>query len=66
MRVKEVIEIQTETYLEEQYILDKFPEAVWVSGVRNYATFYLPKSREKVVSKVLKEWDELYNKNGKG
>lgn len=63
MKMKSVIEIEVDSYTEEQYILEKFPEAVWISpaGVGAGGTrFYLPDNegyRTDVETAIL-EWEE--------
>jgi hypothetical protein len=62
MLSRKVFEIQAETYLEEQYIMSKLPEAVWIPSVRGaFATFYVPESKAKIVEKVLNEWKVKQN-----
>ena len=62
MLSRKVFEIQAETYLEEQHLLTKFPESVWIPGVRGaFATFYIPESKTKLVEHVLKEWTTKRN-----
>ncbi|MHA1700709.1 MAG: hypothetical protein ACTSWK_00430 [Promethearchaeota archaeon] len=55
MKVKRVIEIKTENYLEEAYILENFPQAVWFSCPGN-TMFYLPEYLEdEINTAILKE-----------
>ena len=35
MKAKKVIEIQAENYIEEQLLMEAFPEAIWFTGVGN-------------------------------
>lgn len=57
MLSRKMFEIQAETYLEEQYLLTKFPESIWIPGVRGaFATFYIPETKAKVVEHALNEW----------
>jgi hypothetical protein len=57
MLSRKVFEIQAETYLEEQYLLTRFPESVWIPGVRGaFATFYIPESKTKLVENAINEW----------
>ena len=59
MLKRKVIEIQAQTYMEEQFLLSRFPDAVWMTGVKSdFGTFYVPESKEKVVEKALLEWSE--------
>jgi len=58
MKAKKVIELVTETYSEQQFILSRFPEAYWNVTGKNRTIFYLPVSKEDLVEKTLKEWNE--------
>lgn len=63
MKMRKVIEIEVDSYNEEQYILEKFPEAVWISpaGVSGGGTrFFLPESEEYgiEVEEAITEWEE--------
>ena len=56
---RKVIELQAQSYIEEQFIMSKFPDAVWTSGVRGqFATFYIPESKEKLVEKCIIDFRE--------
>lgn len=59
MKMKSVIQITTEGNIEDQYILEKFPEAVWVS-FRGGTNFYLPDGEEyrTEVEVAILEWEE--------
>jgi hypothetical protein len=62
MMTRKMVEIQAETYLEEQYILSRFPDSVWVPGVRGaFATFYIPETKAKIIDNALKEWTVKQN-----
>ncbi len=52
MKVRNVIEIKTEDYIEEQFILEKFPEALWFNYTGNIM-FYLPNYLEDEVNKAV-------------
>ena len=60
MQAKKVIEIQAESYIEEQLLMDAFPEAVWFGGVGN-TRFYLPYNRKEDVQKKIREWRDERN-----
>jgi len=64
MKHKLVIEIITESYEEEQYILMKFPDAWWYSGNSKggNTVFYLPASSEEIVQEVITKWKEMKSK----
>jgi hypothetical protein len=57
--MKSVIQITTDGMVEEQHILEKYPEAVWVS-LTGRTNFYLPDSEElrTEVEQVILEWEE--------
>jgi hypothetical protein len=55
MEAKKVIEIQAESYIEEQLLMDAFPEAVWFTGVGS-TRFYLPYNRKEDVKEKMREW----------
>ena len=54
MEAKKVIEVQTDNYIEEQLMLEAFPEAVWFTGVGN-TRFYLPEYMEEEVEQKIEE-----------
>jgi len=56
MKVKKVIEITAESYIEEQDVLGRFPDAIWIKLDENRTKFYI-KNSHKEVQKFLK--DEL-------
>lgn len=60
MRMRSVIEIQTESYAEQQYIMTHLPEAVWIV-LGEKTTFYMPYPQYEKVKKVIHEWEK---KNG--
>lgn len=63
MIVRKAIEIQAQTYLEEQYLLSRFPEAIWLTGVRSdFGTFFLPENKENLVKKCVLEFNEKNKK----
>jgi hypothetical protein len=57
MKAKKVIEIQAESYIEEQLLLESFPEAVWFTGVGN-TRFYLPYYMKEDVKEKIRELSE--------
>jgi hypothetical protein len=61
MKYKAVIEIITESYEEEQFILNRFPNSVWISpaGISNKKTlFYLPYQQYDEVKNTIEEWEK--------
>lgn len=57
MKYKTVIEVITESYAEEQYILSKFPNASWIPYIEKII-FYIPYSQYSEVVRALYEWKE--------
>lgn len=58
MESREVIEIQAENYIEEQLLLEEYPEAVWFTGVGNtrfYLPYFMKDEIEKKIKKMRKE-----------
>ncbi len=54
MKAKKVIEIQAENYIEEQLLMEAFPEAIWFTGVGN-TRFYLPYNMKEDVKEKIRE-----------
>jgi hypothetical protein len=63
MKYKQVIEIVTETYEEEQYILHKFPEAYWYSRGSNIV-FALPAYEQNRVGEAIEDFERLKREAG--
>jgi len=55
MKSRSVIEIETETYEEEQFILNKFPRTAWIK-LGEITRFYVQNDQLTKVAKVLSEW----------
>ncbi len=62
MEYKEVIQLRSESYMEDQFLLDRFPSATWLNH-RGSTTFYLSVDEKDSVLKAIKEWEE-YEKAG--
>ncbi len=63
MKYQRVVEIVTESYEEEQFILNKFPEACWyASGPKTNTVFYLPVSKEHAVQEAYNEYKARSNR----
>jgi hypothetical protein len=58
MRYRRVVEIETSTYAEQQFILNRFPQAVWISVEENKTRFYLPNEMYQKIIGVIKEWEK--------
>lgn len=62
MKINRIVQISTDTVEEEQFILNKFPEAWWVpTNVRGVTTFNLPIQKEVLVREALNEYEERKN-----
>jgi len=59
MKMKSTIQVTTESDIEEQYILEKFPEAVWVN-LTGRTMFFLPENEgnRTEVMEAITEWKE--------
>jgi hypothetical protein len=62
MKVKQVIEITAESYLEEQNIMGRFPDAIWIKLDENRTKFYINKDKERDVEMFLQEMKKFYGK----
>ena len=56
MKHKAVIQITAESYAEQQYIMAKFPSAVWVTLSEERTLFYVPYAEYNEVKKAINEW----------
>jgi hypothetical protein len=63
MRYRRVVEIETSTYAEQQFILNRFPQAVWIEIEENKTRFYLPIEMYEKVINTIKEWEKRNDKN---
>lgn len=57
MKHKTVIQITAESYEEEQYLLNKFPEAWW-DDRQGLTVFYIPTTKMDQVTEVVNEYKE--------
>jgi hypothetical protein len=57
MRLKSKLEIETEDYNEQQFILNRFPQAVWVVIDENRTKFYIPYELYSEAKSTIKEWE---------
>jgi len=58
MKQSHVIEIVTESYEEEQYILHRFPDAWWYSRGSNIV-FVLPVSEKNEITEAIEDYEKL-------
>lgn len=61
MKYKRVIEVTAESYDEEQFLLNRFPEAWWDdrSGI---IVFYISEKKFNIVKEVINEYKEQNKK----
>ncbi len=62
MKRRVVIEVESESYLEEQFLLDKFPHSIWLN-MGGQTKFYMDIDEKEAVLEALTEWREI-EKNG--
>ena len=66
MKVKKLISIKAESFIEEQFLMEKFPTAVWHPNINGqFHTFYLPEIKEELVLESVAEWDKFCEKANK-
>jgi hypothetical protein len=58
MKAKNVVQVITETYDEQQFILSRFPESFWFVEEEDRTRFYIPVGRQEEVYKTIIEWHE--------
>ena len=58
MKRKVVIQLESESYMEEQFLLDKFPDAVWLN-ISGSTKFYIDIDEKERVLKAMTDWKEL-------
>jgi hypothetical protein len=60
MKHEVVIQLVSESRMEEHFLHDEFPDAVWTSNPGFNVVFYLPVSEEERVTEAIKKWKENY------
>lgn len=58
MKAKKVIEIETDNIAEEQYVLNEFPDALWIA-LDKKTKFYVPYNKNEVVNEILEKWEKV-------
>ena len=58
MKYTKIIKFTTESYEEEQFLLNRFPDAWWEQDSSGNVVFYIPESEEKLAKEVLNEYEE--------
>ena len=57
MKTKSVVEVETSNIAEEQFVLNRFPGAIWIAlGERT--KFYIPYAEYSVVNEMISEWEK--------
>jgi len=60
MKIKKTLAIKAESFVEEQYLVENLPGAVWYRNLSGeFHTFYISEDEEPRLKKVLKRWDDL-------
>lgn len=62
MKHRAVIEVVTNSIEEEQFILNRFPDAVWVALKEEKTLFYIPYYQYNSVKKSVEEWNKKNEK----
>jgi hypothetical protein len=57
MKTRSIIEVETKSIEEEQYVLNRFPGAIWVA-LENRTKFYIPYVEYNVVQEMVNEWEK--------
>jgi len=57
MRQRTVVEVTSENNIEEQLLLEEYPEAVWINLDGN-TRFFLPEDRKEDVKTFVQECEE--------
>jgi len=57
MKRRVVIELESESYIEEQFLLDRLPDAVWLN-MGGSTKFYLPIEEKERVLEAITDWKE--------
>jgi hypothetical protein len=57
MKQRTVVEVAAESYIEEQLLLEKFPEAVWIN-LGGSTIFYLDENSKQDVIDFIQECEE--------
>jgi len=59
MKATNKIELITDSYEEQQFILARFPDSYWFVEDDNKTRFYICKSKENDVDASMREWNKL-------
>jgi hypothetical protein len=58
MKLRSILEITTNSYIEQQYILSKFPQARWLTLDESLTKFYVPYELYSEVKTAIQEWEK--------
>jgi len=64
MKRRVVIELESESYMEEQFLLDKFPNAIWLN-MGGQTKFFMDIDEKEQVLEAITEWKKI-EENGYG
>lgn len=63
MKIRKMVEITTETYEEQQFILSRFPNSFWfVEEDVNKTRFYISELKSSEAISALNEWKDFNSK----
>lgn len=57
MKYRAVVEVETNSIEEEQFVLNRFPSALWIA-LEKRTKFYIPYHEYNEVKKTVNEWRE--------
>lgn len=63
MRLKSKLEIETYNSAQQQFILNRFPQSIWVVIDENRTKFFLPYELYAEVKNTIKEWEKSNGPN---
>lgn len=58
MKIRKMIEILTENYDEQQFVLERFPNAWWSVLDSNNTKFFVPENKINYVLESMRIWKE--------
>ena len=65
MKYKPCYEVIADNYQEEQFILNRFPDAIWFI-TDNHVKFYIPKSAKNELVEAIGAWKQYAKYSGSG
>lgn len=59
MKIRKMVEIITDSFEEQQFILSRFPDSFWFVEGDNKTRFYISAMKQNEAIEALNEWKEL-------